>query len=163
MPEDKQLKIRARFEAGLDRLRKSGMLERLFQLDQIWGDELIALVMDYFRLWIDCPFLDGEVCSIYTERPMSCREHMVTSPAENCANPSQEGIERLPIPVETVSRALKCFNTDESFRLKGWIPLILALEWAEAHPDEPHLGRGPELLANFFRHLVEKEISEPAT
>ncbi len=47
----------------------------------------------YFHLGIACPFLEDESCSIHADRPISCREYLVTSPAVNCADP-KPGIDR---------------------------------------------------------------------
>ena len=33
-------------------------------------------------------------------------------------------------------------------------PLILALEWAEAHPEEPPARPGPELLRELIERIV---------
>ena len=35
---------------------------------------------EYFQLGIPCPFLEEESCSIYHDRPITCREYLVTSP-----------------------------------------------------------------------------------
>ena len=37
--------------------------------------------------------------------------------------------------------------------VERWVPLILAPEWAEAHPDEPPPQPGPELLRELLGHL----------
>jgi hypothetical protein len=45
---------------------------------------------------------------------------------------------------------------------QGWlawlalVPLILALDWAKAHPDETALRPGPDLLREFFDHVTGK-------
>ncbi len=161
MPHERQTEIRARFEAGIVRLSEAGVFERLRRLNQTWGDDLVALIIDYFRLWIDCPFLEDEACSVYAERPASCREHIVTSPAERCLDPLQAGVERVPIPAEAVSDALKCFNADESLREKGWMPLILSLEWTDACRESEETGDGPELLALFFRRMLMQNEQSP--
>jgi hypothetical protein len=46
-------------------------------------------------------------------------------------------------------------------RFARWTPLILALAWAEEHPDEPALRRGPELVGEFWRQLTQP--TAPAT
>jgi Fe-S-cluster containining protein len=37
-----------------------------------------------------CPFLEDESCSIHPDRPLVCREYLVTSPAELCAGPRRK-------------------------------------------------------------------------
>lgn len=40
------------------------------------------------------------------------------------------------------------------------VPLVLALEWVKAHPEEPPPRPGPELLGQFFEHLTGKRAPE---
>ncbi len=41
-----------------------------------------------------------------------------------------------------------------------WVPLVLALEWAEAHPEGPPRP-GPGLLREFFEQLTNKALPAP--
>jgi Fe-S-cluster containining protein len=161
MPDGRRQAVRERFQAARQRLAASGLLERLDQLDALWGDDLLALIADYFRLSIACPFLEDEACSIYEERPIACREHMVTSPAERCARLPEAEIERVGPRVE-VSRALRCFNADRSAP-KGWMALISALDWADAQEEERISGTGPELVKAFFALLLAQEAGKSAS
>jgi hypothetical protein len=78
-----------------------------------------------------------ESCSIHPDRPAACREDLVTSPAESGAHPTQETVRCVPLPLK-VSAALRHCATDGATagRPSGWVPLILAPEWAAAHPEE---------------------------
>jgi hypothetical protein len=42
------------------------------------------------------------------------------------------------------------------------VPLVLALEWAAAHPDEP-ARPGPELLRALFERLTNRPVPAPPT
>ena len=64
-----------------------------------------SLGLRYFALGIPCPFLEAESCSIYTERPLVCREFLVSSPPENCAAPTAETVQVIPVEPK-VSTAL---------------------------------------------------------
>lgn len=60
----------------------------------------------YAGLNLDCPFLASNVCSIYEQRPLVCREHMVASPASVCkvSSPRDAKVIRLPAsPAEALS------------------------------------------------------------
>ena len=98
-----------------------------------------SIGMDYFRLGIACPFLEDESCSIHPDRPIACREYLVTSPPR---------IARAPRP--RPSAASPCLGqASEALRKVGsssgapWVPLSLALEWAEGHPDDLPPRPGP--------------------
>lgn len=53
----------------------------------------------YTELDLRCPFLSGRSCSIYAQRPLACREHLVTTPPELCKTSEPQIPEIVPIPV----------------------------------------------------------------
>jgi hypothetical protein len=72
------------------------LLEKIRSLPDSQFDELGHL---YFEPAIACPFLEDESCSIHPDRPLACREYLVSSPASACAHPSPESIERVDLPL----------------------------------------------------------------
>jgi Fe-S-cluster containining protein len=151
LPPARQLVIRARFADAIRRLEAAGLLdpaepkgERTLEARDLGSREasLRELGQRYFALQIACPLLEDESCSIHPDRPLVCREHHVTSPAENCTRLYQVSVDRLEPPVR-VGEAL----TRAADRVEGigpWmVPLVLSLEWTEAHGSElrrPHDG-----------------------
>lgn len=137
MPEPRRATIRARFDAAIDRIEATGLL-RAF--DDPCGRHEERVGMDYFRLGIACPFLEDERCSIHADRPLSCREYLVTSPAEHCADPRADVIDPVPVGAKLM-RALIRAEHD-----RGWTPLTLALRHVARHPPPPPRD-GPAILA----------------
>jgi Fe-S-cluster containining protein len=160
MPEPRRSEIRARFAAERLRLKRSGLLEKLLIPDLLRPEERTPFALDYFFQGIVCPFLEEESCSIYPDRPIPCREYLVVSPAENCAKPSPDAVKCLKLPAE-ISRAVRSFNPEQN--PGRWIPLVLAIEWANAHPDELPLRLGTELVHELLCRLVGKEGPGAAT
>src|SRR5262249_50959750 len=137
LPEPRRSEVTARFAAARQRLAESGMLERLERRDE-WAEGASREVgLEYFRLGIACPFLEEESCSIHPERPVACREYLVTSPAEECARPSPEGVRMVKMPMKVWTALARFDPVPAGARMIRWVPLILALDWADAHPDEP--------------------------
>jgi Fe-S-cluster containining protein len=160
MPEPRRSEIRARFDEKRQRLQKVGLLEKMLEPERLRPEERTSFALDYFFQEIVCPFLEEGSCSIYPDRPIPCREYLVVSPAENCTKPSPDGVKCLKIPAE-VSRAVRCFNSEQN--PGRWVPLVLAIEWANVHPDESPLRPGTELVHELLRLLVGKERLGPAT
>ncbi|MBW3622747.1 MAG: YkgJ family cysteine cluster protein, partial [Armatimonadetes bacterium] len=98
LPEPRRSRIRERFAQARRRLEESGFLDQLLAPQSFAPEDVNPFGMEYFRLGIPCPFLEEESCSIHPERPLACREYLVTSPAEHCADPTAEKIRRIPIP-----------------------------------------------------------------
>jgi Fe-S-cluster containining protein len=158
LPEAHRTEVLARFADARKRLEESGLLEKLLHPETFSDDELRPMALEYFGLGIACPFLENESCSIYTERPISCREYLVTSPAENCARPTPETIRCVKLPAK-VSTAITRIGEDPKRRFVRWVPLILALEWTS--PEELPPRSGPEWLREFFQRLTGREVPPP--
>ena len=132
MPEPRRSDIRARFSDAVRRAEKSGVLEREIEGATADDPDAVAaareaLGRDYFRQQIACPFLEAESCSIHAERPLVCREYLVTSPAPICARLYREPVEPVPLNVhlgEALARATaKIYDIPNAS-----IPLIFALQ-----------------------------------
>jgi Fe-S-cluster containining protein len=108
LPLERQQVIRARFAQARQRLEAVGMWQQL-QNRATWPESAVAEVgLAYFRLGIPCPFLEDESCSIHPQRPLTCREYLVTSPAEHCADPSTGQIQWVPLPAKVWVAAARC-------------------------------------------------------
>jgi Fe-S-cluster containining protein len=154
LPEPRQTEIRARFTEARRRLEAAGLLEKLLHTDQQWVEgESVSFGLQYFRQGIPCPFLEEESCSIYADRPIACREYLVTSPAENCARPTAETVQCIKLPLKVWTAVARCDKVPPSARFIRWAPLILAPEWAETHAEEPPPRPGPELLKELFEYM----------
>lgn len=136
LPAERRLAVRARFDAALAALDAAGLLSELSDPSTIRSADQ---GMRYFRLAIPCPFLEDEACSIHADRPLGCREYLVTSPAENCAALQDRQIDMVPIDWK-LSRSLVRADPEE-----GWMPLVLALRFAKLAPPPRRQG-GPDLL-----------------
>jgi Fe-S-cluster containining protein len=159
LPEPRRSIVRARFEDGYARLEAAGLLEKLEHPERFSFDNMQAFGMEYFQQGIACPFLEDESCSIHPDRPTACREYLVTSPAEHCAQPSAETVRCVELPGK-VSTALCRLTQDASKTFIPWVPLILAPRWANEHTDETTPRPGPEILRDVFERLTEKPTSK---
>ncbi len=151
MPELRRTKILERFASAAEGVKAPGLRGRIDRRDELEPAERVALKLDYFALGIACPFLEEESCGIYDERPMICREHLVTSPAAACADPRAGAIRTLPMHrADSAAAKLEA-------RAGGpeWIALIDLLDWVEAHPEDEAERRDPrEMIEEFLQELV---------
>jgi Fe-S-cluster containining protein len=162
MSEPRRSTIQARFAEARKHLQESGLLKRMLERNEWQEGESRSLGMQYFNLGIPCPFLEEESCSIYHDRPIACREYLVTSPAKNCSQPRPETVKLIPLPFQIWTALAR---VDDGSRRAPWVPLILAPEWAEDHPDESAEQPGPTLLRSLFDQITrqaKKVDAEPA-
>ena len=138
LPADRRKALSARFAAAEAAIDRAGLKERGDRSDR-------ELTVAYFAQGIPCPFLEDESCSIHPERPLVCREYLVTSPAELCAGAAQEGV--TPVAVPKVSMAARGLQ-DES---DDWFPLALLMAWSRSRPRKAERRSGTEWVQRFLR------------
>ena len=155
MPEPRRTQVQKSFAAALAQLKESGVYEKISAPGNFSVEARQQIGLDYFYQKIACPFLEDESCSIHPDRPLACREYLVTSPAENCASPTAAGVKCVEIS-GSVSRAVRNLSAHSVTQGLNWLPLILALEWAIQNPDEASPKPGPELLGQVFKHLANQ-------
>jgi Fe-S-cluster containining protein len=154
LPAPRRAEVRARFAAAGRRLAAAGLAEQLRHPGPATREALRPL-------GLACPFLEDESCSIHPDRPLACREYLVTSSAEACARPTAETVRTVPLPAG-VAAAVRAVDRQPAAGGAGWVPLVLALEWAAEHPEEPPARPGPALLQEVFARLAGKAVpSDP--
>jgi Fe-S-cluster containining protein len=160
LPEPRRSRVIARFENAIDRLSAAGLLDTLRAPERVTRGEIRALGDAYFRLGIACPFLEDESCSIHADRPLACREYLVTSPAMHCAAPGPDTVRCVPMHAK-VSRAIRHLDTGKEYASATWIPMILALEWRRPERREARPPTAAESVSVVFREVTGKIIPEP--
>jgi Fe-S-cluster containining protein len=155
LPPARRLALRARFSASVRAMEQVGLLApgpagRMMLSSDIedprrgWAD----VTARYFAAKIACPLLERDRCALYDQRPIVCREYLVTSPKERCVELGAARAVARPIPgseaLATAAREL----TGEPLPL---LPLPLSLEWSEAAGHLLDLQTDGE---NLFNHLV---------
>jgi Fe-S-cluster containining protein len=135
LPEPRQGQIRLRFSQAIARLEQAGLLGPAGQRCWLSSESGEAARNDtasrYFRLGIPCPFLEHDSCSIHPERPLVCREYLVTSEPERCERYLEEAVRMVPYLGVTRALGRTCQKLFPSV-VEG-LPLVLALE----HCEEP--------------------------
>lgn len=150
LPEPRRAIIQERFAGAIEKLQQAGLLTRLLFPGELSTEQRRELGLAYFQQGIACPFLEDEACSIHADRPLACREYLVTSPAVHCAQPSATTVQCVEIP----GRVSSLVQSLTAARAVSWLPLILALEWAQQHSEPAPLRSGPEWLQQVLQRLA---------
>ena len=165
MPEPRRSDVKQRFQAAVDHFESRGWFDRMKAIGDLTltetPEKVVAemqkVVAEYFVDGVACPFLENESCSIHEHRPIACREYMVTSPAENCAQPSATNIAKVPLLMNP-SRSLRYVGRTGKLAHWGLVPLVRALEFAEEYPESFVEKKGERWAADFFQNLTGTEI-----
>jgi len=140
MPPSRREVLTARFAAAETAIEAAGLKDHKARSDR-------ELSTAYFALGVPCPFLEDESCSIHPERPLVCREYLVTSPAELCAGPKQEGV--TPVAVPKVSLAARGMQDEKD----EWFPLAMLMAWKRTRPREVEQRPGPQWVQRFLKRM----------
>ena len=150
MAEPRRSAVRERFEAALSTLDAGGLLATIDRVREEAADDAGTLGMDYFHAGIACPFLEDESCSIHPDRPLACRQYLVTSPPGNCKSPAAETIEMVALSGRP-SRALAV--AERSATGIGWMPLVYAIRFADRTPAPPPTRTAADILRDVMGRL----------
>ena len=127
------------------------------------NERLVAFGLVYFSLGHACPFLVDEACSIHSMRPFTCREFLVTSPADCCADAARF------TEVRAIRLAARMTNVlgKVAARLLGeplsTMPLIDAMDWAiDDHPLGERSWDSAEMM-NLLVEVLHAEMAPPGS
>ena len=114
----------------------------------------------YASLGLPCPLLSGDLCSLYSCRPIACREHMVVSPPLHCEGFHPEQGKLVDVPFSLTEALSRLASRVEQQPLEA-VMLPLALEWAGHNASRDQCTwPAKELFATFV--AVISEMAEEA-
>ena len=164
MPEPRRSIVKQRFADGATHFHNIGWFDEAKKRTELTPTEsretatikMVALAMKYFYEGVACPFLENESCSIHQDRPLSCREYLVTSPAENCSKPTAETVRVIDIFLKA-SVSLRLTSRTGQLDDLGFVLLIRALEIAETYPEKFEEKSGRAWMSDFFNDAMERQ------
>jgi Fe-S-cluster containining protein len=159
MPPARRKAVEARFAESSRRLAEAGLKDYLMAPTRQSADEATAFGLKYYELDLACPFLEDESCSIHQDRPLVCREYLVTSPAANCSRLAEGEID--PVEVPKMSALARTLTDPAGQQSTRWAALSLALEWVAGHPERFPLKTGPEWVDAFLKAVSGLRKPDP--
>jgi len=155
MPDPRRTAVQARFADARQRLQAAGLLDRLDAPETWTPDEFTQMVARYFAAGVPCPFLEQESCSIYADRPLTCREFLVTSDPAHCAVLCSPDVVPVTLPLAVFNAVARWGAGPQGAFEEQWVPLVVAPDWARAHPDTQAPKAGLALLQELLACLSE--------
>ena len=114
----------------------------------------------YTSFNLSCPFLYNNVCGIYEQRPLACREHFIKGSSAACSGLSSglltEGgvAEVIEMPVQLPNVLGRLASELEGGQMESVI-LPLALIWCQENPERAERTWPAELMVRRFVQIVE--------
>jgi len=154
MPPERKAIIMERFRDAKAKIEAAGLLTPFKPGKLTNMDVQRDVALRYFYLGLPCPFLENDACSIYEDRPLSCREYLAVSPPPNCSDPANVQVETLIMP-KKLSFILYNFGDGVGNDGAKVIPLTLIFDYQ--FPEQP-LVPGVEQFRNFFVAFKEQML-----
>lgn len=137
LPQPRRARVEQRFADAAEQLRAVGLFDTFMRDTPIDNPaQARDAATAYMALGLACPFLEDDACSIHAQRPFVCRQYLVSSPPTLCADPLQQPVAVLDIPVRPAS-AMLAVTPPAGGKPASTVPLVLALAYAARHADEP--------------------------
>ena len=168
MPEPRRTEVKKRFADSLAHFSEIDWFSQLIDLKDMAsaGDPNFSpadyerVITGYMHEGHSCPFLEDESCSIHPDRPLVCREYLVTSPAENCKSPTAETIEKVPIFMRPSTALLNLGRTKNMDGISS-LMMIEALDFVKRNGENFEEKTGPTWTGEFFQALTKKTVLDP--
>ncbi len=109
----------------------------------------------YAGLYLTCPFLRNNKCSIYMQRPFVCREHFVSGSPQSCSQKSGGG-KIIEIPVQMGN--VLCKLSKELTGVGDCVIMPLAFAWQDVIKQIGRRSWPAEILAALFAKIVKESV-----
>lgn len=113
----------------------------------------------YAGLRLACPFLSDGLCTLYEQRPIACREHIVTSSPFTCEIKETNDPEVVRMPMSVLD-ALGQFAAElEQSNIEA-VMLPLALPWAQGNLERSHRSWPAVTMVRRFVDILKLTASK---
>ncbi|MBL7186359.1 MAG: YkgJ family cysteine cluster protein [Phycisphaerae bacterium] len=112
----------------------------------------------YVGLGVCCPFLSKNICTIYENRPLACRDYFVYGGSNACVN-ADAAAERVKMPVPMVEVLGQLAGEFEDDDIEAVI-LPLTPVWCEQNVDRAERTWSAKTMAKRFVEIVGARASE---
>jgi len=117
----------------------------------------------YAGLKLACPFLSDGLCMLYEQRPLACREHLITGSSFFC-QPDHGGEPNVAaMPISVLEAVGQLTAELEGLDIEA-VMLPLAFPWAQNNlPRMDHTWPAVTMVERFFKILEEMAVKNLAT
>jgi Fe-S-cluster containining protein len=121
-------------------------------------DDLSALSHWYASLNLTCPFLYSRQCAIYHQRPLACREHLITGSARGCRDNSKK-TQTIELPAQMGNILFRLAK--ELCDVDDTVMMPLALAWYEENKQLDERTWPAAMITKLFVEIVQEAAATP--
>jgi len=110
----------------------------------------------YSRINLPCPFLLNGLCTIYEQRPIACREHLVIGSASICEAEGANQAKPVQMPISILEALAQLTSEFEHTTIEAII-LPFAVIWCRENPEYfKHTWLAPQLVTRFINIITTR-------
>ncbi len=113
----------------------------------------------YAELKLTCPFLSDGICTSYEQRPIACREHLVTSSALLCEAQQADEPDVVKMPVSILECVGQLTAELEQSDVEA-VMLPLALPWAQENLERSERTWPAVTMVERFVEILKETMSK---
>ncbi len=113
----------------------------------------------YSDLQLSCPLLFDDLCTLYEQRPLACREHIVTDSADLCHIDSAGEPRVAPMPASILD-ALGQLTAELLDSQTDAVILPLAMPWAQDNVELSRRTWPAKIMVDRFMDIVKSKVLE---
>ena len=112
-------------------------------------------ISDWYRqMNLPCPFLLNDLCTIYEQRPIACREHLVIGSASICKADGTNQAQPVQMPISILEALAQLTSELEQTTIEAII-LPFAIVWCRKNPEYfKHTWPASQLVRRFINILT---------
>jgi Fe-S-cluster containining protein len=138
-------------------LSVAGNLLEDVSLERPNGDSSVENVGEWYsEKQVSCPLLKNDVCTIYAQRPLACREYLVKTPPQRCHPKYVEQVEKVRLPLSVLESLGQTVAELEGTAVEA-IMLPLILPWIEENQDRINRKWSSHKMAQCFLDTLSQE------
>jgi Fe-S-cluster containining protein len=115
----------------------------------------------YSEKQVSCPLLENDVCTIYAQRPLACREYLVKTPTQWCHPKYVERVKEVGLPLSVLESLGKAVAELEGTSVEA-VMLPLILPWIENNQERINRKWPSHKMAQCFLNTLGQESNTQA-
>jgi Fe-S-cluster containining protein len=119
------LKIAEQYEK---QLLKYGAFNVSLNTNIVNEPQLMEIAEWYFKKKLPCPFLHNNLCTIYGQRPVACREYLVSGSVLRCQANDDETARKVRVPI-LIANALTFLSSELEHREQERVAVPYIFDW----------------------------------
>jgi Fe-S-cluster containining protein len=145
------LKIAGQYQKQLS---KYGAFNVSLNTNIVNEPQLMEIAEWYFKKKLPCPFLHNNLCTIYGQRPVACREYLVAGSVLRCQANDDETARKVRVPI-LIANALTFLSSELEHREQERVAVPYIFDWHTQNMERHNRTWPAAIMVKRFVEIVK--------